>query len=73
MLRQTWAARGVSLGVPLCFHMAREAQDRADWSVQQARDTYAEIQALRDRICDLERRLDNLTPGIGQPGLRVAI
>lgn len=51
--------------------LAQSAWDRATRAHKRATWAVNEVQALRQRVAELERRLDDLTPGVGQPRLRV--
>lgn len=56
-----------ALGFSLCFDMARKANRRTAWAEARAMDALEKLDAIRVRVAELERRVDGLTPGVGDP------
>lgn len=52
--------------------LARSAWDKADGAEQRATQARDDVDAMRQRIRELERKVDDLTPGVGDPRLRAA-
>lgn len=67
----TWKRLGDLFGVQLCFDMAKKADRRAKFAEQRAGDALAELDAIRTELNELRRQVADMTPGVGEPRLRV--
>lgn len=67
VLPATWNTVRQKLGIHLFDHLFRESEEASKIALRLAQRVGEENRALRQKVIELERRLDSLTPGIGDP------
>jgi tetrahydromethanopterin S-methyltransferase subunit G len=67
VLKSTWEAIRQKLGVHLFDSLFAQCNQAVQHAIGLCKRVYADNSALRQRMAELERKVDSLTPGIGDP------